>query len=93
METYEIEFVDLDATIECPENRPILDVAEEAGLELPYQCREGVCGVCCAEREDGGEVDQIMGMFLSPSEKEEGYVLTCIAEPESDLKLHSNSGP
>ena len=93
METYEIEFVDLDETIQCPENKPILEAAEEAGLDLPYQCRQGVCGVCSALRVEEGEVDQMMGMFLSPTEKEEGYVLTCIAEPRSDLKLRSNSGP
>lgn len=93
METYEIEFVDLDETIQCAENEPILEAAEQAGLDLPYQCRQGVCGVCSALKVEEGEVDQMMGMFLSPSEKEEGYVLTCIAEPRSDLKLKSNAGP
>lgn len=93
VETYEVEFVDLDRTIEVPENQPILEAAEEQGLELPYQCRMGVCGVCSALRVEEGEVDQTEGMFLSGSEKEEGYVLTCISRPRSDLKLKSNTGP
>lgn len=92
-ETYEVEFVDEGRTIEVPADRPILEVAEEAGMDLPYQCRMGVCGVCSALRVEQGEVDQTEGMFLSDSETEEGYALTCIAKPRSDLKLRSNSGP
>ena len=92
-ETYEVEFVDLGRTIEVPADRRILEVAEERGLELPYQCRMGVCGVCSAFRVEEGEVEQTEGMFLSPSEQEEGYVLTCIGKPRSDLKLKSNTGP
>lgn len=93
VETYEVEFVDLNKTIEVPENKPILEAAEQMGMDLPYQCRQGVCGVCSALRVEEGEVDQLQGMFLSPAEKEEGYVLTCIATPESDLKLKSNASP
>ena len=93
VETYEVEFVDLDRTIDVPENQPILEAAEEQGLDLPYQCRMGVCGVCSALRVVEGEVDQTEGMFLSSSEKEEGYILTCISRPRSDLQLESNSGP
>jgi ferredoxin len=92
-DTYEVEFVDLGRTIEVPADKPILEAAEERGLELPYQCRMGVCGVCSALRVEEGEVDQIEGMFLSESEKAEGYVLTCSARPRSDLKLRSNTGP
>lgn len=90
---FEVEFVDLDRTIEVPADRPILETAEDRGLDLPYQCRMGICGVCSALRVEEGEVEQRDGMFLSASEKDEGYVLTCIAKPRSDLKLRSNSGP
>ena len=92
-ESYEVEFVDLGRTIEVPADQPILEAAEERGLDLPYQCRMGVCGVCSALRVEEGEVDQIEGMFLSEGEKGEGYVLTCIARPRSDLKVRSNTGP
>jgi len=93
VETFEVEFVDLGRTIEVPADTPILEAAEERGLDLPYQCRMGVCGVCSALRLETGEVDQVEGMFLSSGEKDEGYVLTCVARPRSDLKLRSNTGP
>lgn len=92
-ESFEVEFVDLGRTIEVPADRPILETAEDRGLDLPYQCRMGICGVCSALRVVEGEVEQHDGMFLSGSEKAEGYVLTCIAKPRSDLKLRSNTGP
>lgn len=93
VETHEVEFVDKGITIDVPENQPILEAAEEAGLDLPYQCRMGVCGVCSALRIEHGEVDQTQGMFLSEAEREEGYALTCIAKPRSDLKIRSNTAP
>jgi ferredoxin len=92
-ETHEIEFVEEGRTLEIEEDESILDAAERAGMDLPYQCRMGVCGVCCAARAENGEVDQFEGMFLSEAEQEEGYVLTCIGRPLSDLKLESNSSP
>lgn len=92
-ETYEVEFVDEGRTIEVPAGKPILEAAEEVGMDLPYQCRMGVCGVCSARRLDDGDVEQTEGMFLSGSEKSEGYVLTCVARALSDLELESGSGP
>lgn len=35
----------------------ILDAGLDAGLELPYTCRAGICGACVA-RVVEGEVDQ-----------------------------------
>lgn len=93
VETYEVEFVDKGRTIRVPADKPILEAAEEVGIDLPYQCRMGVCGVCSALSVEEGETDQVEAMFLSGGEKEEGYVLTCVAKPRSDLKLRSNESP
>jgi ferredoxin len=92
-ETYTVELVDEGVTLEVPEDQSILEAAEEAGLDLPYQCRQGMCGVCCAKRLGDGQVDQLAGMFLTQPERGEGYVLTCIGEPRSDLRLETESGP
>ncbi|KYH23841.1 ferredoxin [Halalkalicoccus paucihalophilus] len=92
VETHTIEFVDEGVTLEVAENESILEAAEEAGLDLPYQCRMGVCGVCSGMCEDG-EADQMEGMFLAESEKDEGYVLTCIAKPRSDMRIRTNESP
>lgn len=93
VEYYTVEFVDEGRTLEIPSNKPILEAAEEAGMNLPYQCRMGVCGVCSGLCLEDGEIEQIEGMFLSVSEKDEGYLLTCIAKPRSDLKIKTDQSP
>lgn len=93
VETYTVEFVDEGRTLEIPENQPILEAAEEAGLTPPYQCRMGVCGVCCGMIVEDGKVEQTEGMFLSDGEKEEGYALTCVAKPRSDLRIRTDESP
>lgn len=92
-ETYTVEFVDREATIEVSRNQSILEAAEAYGLDLPYQCRMGVCGVCCAIRVNDSEVDQSEGMFLSEQEQDQGYMLTCIAKPLSDIVCEADESP
>lgn len=93
VETYEVELVEEGRTIEVPRDTAILEAAEEQGIDLPYQCRMGVCGVCCGRRVGNGAVEQSEGMFLTDREKAEGYVLTCIGRPRADLKLQTGDSP
>ena len=66
-------------TFECDEDTTILDALEEAGLDHNYSCRAGACSSCCMKIEEGtvNQEDQM----------EEGFVLTCVAMPTSDLTL------
>lgn len=89
--TYEVELVKEGATIEVQGDEYILDVAEDEGFDLPYSCREGQCISCSAKIE--GSVDQPRAQAIEQEEMDEGYVLTCIAMPRSDLKVWSNEKP
>lgn len=75
-------------TIAVPEDRTILEVAHQAGIDLPSSCTAGVCTTCAAKILEG-EVDQSDGMGVSPELQAEGYALLCVAYPRSDLKLES----
>ena len=62
-----------------PEQR-ILDVALEAGLDLPYSCKGGVCCTCRAKLM-GGEVRMEKNFTLEDAEVRQGFVLSCQARP------------
>ena len=69
-----------------PEQRPILDQALARGLELPFGCRMGSCGMCCARLLEGS-VDQSSQIFLTEEQQRQGYVLLCQARALSDVTI------
>lgn len=87
---YQVEIINQGETqkIEVPEDRYILQVAEELDLNLPNSCNAGVCTTCAAKILSG-EVEQSEGMGLSPELQAEGYALLCVSYPRSDLKVET----
>lgn len=58
----------------------LLDVALEAGLDLPYSCKNGVCCTCRA-RVLEGQVEMEKNFTLEQWEIDKGFVLTCQSRP------------
>jgi ferredoxin len=79
----------IDQTIEVPEDRYILETSEEQGMELPYSCRQGVCSTCTVKTIEG-TVDQSEGTYLSEEQIAKGYVLICIAHPQSNCVFETH---
>lgn len=58
----------------------ILDAAAQAGLEVPYSCKSGVCCTCRAKLIEG-KVRMERNFALEAHEVAAGYVLTCQSHP------------
>lgn len=61
----------------------ILEAGFEAGADLPYACKGGVCCTCKAKIIEGTATMDI-NYALEKEEVEAGYILTCQAHPTSN---------
>ena len=65
----------------------ILEAALRAGIRLPSSCRNGTCRACLSRLVSGSIRYRIEWPGLSADEKEDGYLLPCVACPQSDLEI------
>jgi stearoyl-CoA 9-desaturase NADPH oxidoreductase len=79
-----IAFLQSDCQTESDGHMPILVAGEEAGLDLPYGCREGICHTCVGELRSGRVRDLRNGNVYG----QEGEVIrTCISAPEGPIEI------
>jgi ferredoxin-NADP reductase/predicted pyridoxine 5'-phosphate oxidase superfamily flavin-nucleotide-binding protein len=64
----------------------LLDAGLAAGLPMPYSCMVGNCGDCMVKLR-GGDVSMSGPNCLTPQQKAEGYVLTCVGCPLSKVTV------
>jgi len=66
----------------------ILDAALDAGADLPFACKGGVCCTCKAKIMEGSARMDV-NYALEPDEVEAGYILTCQSHPTSERLIVS----
>jgi ferredoxin-NADP reductase len=69
----------------------LLTALERQGYRPRFSCRAGACGECKLRLLDG-QVDPV-GEALSQSERDAGYVLSCIARPIGEVTLATGGRP
>ena len=72
--------------IAVAEGQNILDAALEAGANVPFACKGGVCATCKAKLIKG-EADMTINYGLEDDEVAAGYILTCQAHVKSDTAI------
>ncbi len=79
-----IRFVTFDVEAESDGSKPILVTGEDAGLELPYGCREGICHTCVGQLMSG----QVRDLRNGNVHGQEGETIrTCINAPEGPIEI------
>jgi ring-1,2-phenylacetyl-CoA epoxidase subunit PaaE len=61
----------------------ILETAIQAGADLPFACRAGVCATCRAKLVNG-RVTMDQNYSLAEEELEQGFILACQSHPASE---------
>jgi len=73
-------------TVVVEPGQTLLDAGLAAGLPMPYSCTVGNCGDCLVKLR-GGEVATSGPNCLTPEQRADGYVLTCVGRPLSEVAL------
>jgi ferredoxin len=70
--------------ISDPDGKTILDVAEEHGITLPFDCRSGICGQCKTKLVSG-TVAMETEVALDPVDRANGLILACQARCRDEV--------
>src|SRR5438270_254606 len=72
--------------IECRSEETIADASYRLGINIPLDCRDGVCGTCKC-RIEAGEYDRgnYLDEALTGEEAAAGLALACQTRPKTDL--------
>jgi ferredoxin-NADP reductase len=79
-----IKFLKSECVVEADGSRPILVEGEQAGLQLAFGCREGICHTCVGTLRSGRIRDLRNGQV---SGQEGETVRTCINAPEGPIEI------
>ena len=85
-----ISIANSSRSFQAAADRPLLEAATDAALNLPHSCKGGNCGACKA-RLVRGEIDYPNGkpLGLSDAEIAEGLILLCQAHARTDLCIET----
>jgi CDP-4-dehydro-6-deoxyglucose reductase len=89
---YQISLQPGGQTFSADADQTILEAALEAGLLLPYSCRDGACGACKG-RVVSGEfaLDVYSASALSDTERDAGMSLFCRTRARSNMVLEARN--
>ena len=80
--TFEVHLAQRNITLTVAPDQSILKALQDAGVDIPYSCSEGICGTCQTKVLEG-EPDH-WDMYLTPEEQAKGdTMMVCISRCKS----------
>ncbi len=76
--SYSVELSKSGKTLSVEPGLNLLDVLLEAGCDIDYSCREGVCG-SCATRVLEGDIDHRDGVLTKAERAANGSMMVCVS--------------
>jgi ferredoxin len=76
-----------ETTVRAEPGESVVEAAARADEHVPFGCLTGACGTCTAELLDGEVRYRRAPRALKARHIEAGYVLACVAVPETDCRL------
>src|SRR5213594_2375596 len=88
--THQVTIRNTGHRFQVQDGATILQGALDAGLVLPYGCRDGACGSCKGKLIEGGiDYGRHSEKALTSQERGQGYALFCQAKPLSDVVIEA----
>lgn len=81
-----ISFKQSKVDVEIDAGTTILEAAEACSIDLPFECRSGICGQC-KTRMLSGAVVMDSEEALTAQEKASGWILACQSHARSDVVI------
>ncbi len=69
-----------------PREQTVLEAAEDAGVDIPFECRSGICGQCKTTLV-AGRVTMDVQDALTPADRLKGLILACQARAARDIEV------
>jgi ferredoxin-NADP reductase len=74
------------STVDLAADQTILEAAEAHGIDLPFECRSGICGQCKTQLV-AGRVRMDVQDALSASDRAKGFILACQAHALTNIEV------
>ena len=76
-------------TFTCDEDSTIFEAAKKSNIVLEHSCLTGRCSSCKVLVKSGLSESKTFELGLNSSDKEKGYILSCVRKPKSDMYIEA----
>lgn len=91
--TYRVQLAGRTTGFEVCDGETVLQAGLRHHLALPFGCQSGSCASCRVRKLEGTVTYPFEPPALSSAEIDAGYILMCLAQPQSDLVLDLHQPP